>query len=134
MWLSGQFQDSLFFLRKDFECTKNAKSNNFHLLRSFCARKIVAFAVFCWFIFVFIGWFRLNLRFCALKNFFVKKNRLAWNCSNNLIYYNTDVYPPINLIIENLFVHIYFYLWSSVRIFSFYENLSYLSFFKSLWK
>ena len=73
MWLSGQFQDSLFFLRKDFECTKNAKSNNFHLLRSFCARKIVAFAVFCWFIFVFIGWFWLNLRFCALKNFFVKK-------------------------------------------------------------
>ena len=35
---------------------------------------------------------------------------------------------PINLLIECLFVRTYLYLWSSVRISSFYENLSYLYF------
>ena len=68
MWLLGQFQVSLFFLRKNFN-HKNApkrKTNNFHPLRSFCAREnlLPLFTCFC-----LVHWFWFDLRFCAHKVF-----------------------------------------------------------------
>ena len=74
-----------------------------------------------------------------------KNKKKVQNCPDTLIYYTSDV-SLLNLSIKNLFIRTYFYLWasgesllfmrifwissclwSSVRIFSFYENL-----FKSL--
>ena len=52
-------------------------------------------------------WFVLRfVAFCAFK-FFRKKNKLASNCPDNLIYYTIDVYlyqPSIIFIYENLFL------------------------------
>ena len=97
------------------------KITNFPPLRSFCARKNVAFVVFCSLVFVLLVGFGLICVFVRSKSFRKKNNKPAWNCPNNLIYYNTDVYPYQPT--ENLFVRTYFYFWSSVRISSFYENL-----------
>ena len=49
------------------------ETNGFHLLRSFCARKIVVFAVFCSLIFVLLIGFCLICVFVSSKSF--RKNK-----------------------------------------------------------
>ena len=64
---------------------KKRKMNNFPPLRSFSAQKIVAFVVFA----LLVG-FGLVYVFVSSR-FFRKKNKLARNCLDNLIYYTTHV-------------------------------------------
>ena len=77
---------------------------------------------------------------------FRKKNKLAWNCPDNLIYYASDVYPyqPAyrQFICTHLFLYViicesFFFLWESflsVRISSYCKNLCHLCESVSLWK
>ena len=81
---------------------------------------------FCSLDFVFVSWFWLDFfRIFYAQNLFLKKKKKKNWLEIVLIASFTLLlmYTPINPLIENLFVHTYFYLWSSVRISSFYENL-----------
>ena len=51
--------------------------------------KSLSYVVFCLLVCVFAGWFWFDLHLCTLK-IFPKKNRLAWNCLNSLIYSTTN--------------------------------------------
>ena len=68
MRLSRQFQAS-FSYKKFLSIQKASKDKiiNCPPLRNFYAQKIIAFVVFCSLVFVFAGWFWLDLRFCTLK-------------------------------------------------------------------
>ena len=75
--------------------------------------------------------FVLFVLFVCLKSSCKKKIR-GLKCPDNLIYITTDVYPST---CRKLFVRTYFYLWSSVRIFPFYENLfEFLLIYDHLWE
>ena len=127
MRLSRQFQACLFiyfFLRKDFAGTKHVTSKNQitkqnwanikQQRQQFFARtktskrvKIVYFAFWCFF---------------YTQRFFVKK--INWlevvlRTSIRILLACTSINPSMG----NLFVRTYFYLWSSVRISSFHENI-----------
>ena len=123
MRLLRQFQARLFFLWKYFERTitnqnqptiqkqanKNNNGNHFLRIKKSERAKIGYFALW---------WFLYS------QNLFAKK--LDWleiflTASFTILLTCT----PINHAIDNLFVRTYFYLWSSVRISSFYENLFY---------
>ena len=95
---------SIFFYEKILSTQKapKHKTNNFHLLRSFCARKIVTF-VFCLLIFVLLVGFGLICIFVHLKSF-CKKNKQAWNCLDSLIYSTTSICCCI--LTKNIFVKI----------------------------
>ena len=125
MRLLGQFKTSLVFLRKNFARTKTQikpKPTNFLCLRSFYAQKIVAFVVFSSLNFISLVGFGLIWVFVRAKSFpKIQKKKLVWNCPNNLCTILLTC-TPINSPIEGVFVRSYFYLWSSVRISSFYEN------------
>ena len=121
MRLSGQFQTFLFSW-KDLKRTKSNKMQNKQFL-PFCAHeKLLPLLFSVCFFFLFFSWFRLDLRFCALKIYSKKKKnrlRIVLIASFTILRACTPTNPPI----ENLFVHTYFYLWSSVRISPFYKNL-----------
>ena len=105
----------------------------FVLFYAFCSfYAICSFFVFCSFcafytftlfvVFVLFTLFYAFYAFLCLWNLLVKKKKK----------FKTALIPsfailltcaPLNLPMENLFVRTYFYLWSSVRISSFYENL-----------
>ena len=124
MRLSRQFQfflrsaKQMIFLLSDVLCAKN------------CCLCCILFACFC-----FFSWFLLNLHFCVLK-IFSKKIEIVLIDSFTILQTCT----PINSPSKNLFLHTYFYLWSSVRISIFMRIFSFLwlslriYFFKSLWK
>ena len=102
--------------------TPKLKTNNFHPLRSFYARKkhcLYCFLFVYLFIFLLVGfgWFA----FLCTQKLFVKKSLLeiVLITSFTILLMCTPINPPI----ENLFVHTYFYMWSSVRTSSFYDNL-----------
>ena len=76
-----------FFFIKNISAKKSTKckTNDFHLLRSFCAREkllplffSVCLILFCCFIFA------CDVFLCA-RNLFVKKKKQVWNCLYNLI-------------------------------------------------
>ena len=78
---------SIFFFIKNISAIKSTKckTNDFHLLRSFCAREkllplffSVCLILFCCFIFACDVFLRA-------RNLFVKKNKQVWNCLDNLI-------------------------------------------------
>ena len=60
-------------LSRQLHFFKKRKTNDFHPLRSFSARKIVAFNIFCLLVFVLLVGFGLICVFVRLK-FFRKKN------------------------------------------------------------
>ena len=101
--------------------TSKYKANDFLPLRRFCTQKNHCLCCFLFTCFCFISWFLLDLHFCALKIFSLKKTgwKLFWEPQ---IQYYWRV-PPLNPPIQNLFVRTYFYLQSSVGVSSFYENL-----------
>ena len=113
------------------------KLTNFFSLRSFYARKIVAFVVFSSFSFVSLVAFDLVFVFVRTKSF-RKKRKKQINWFEIILITSFTILltcTSINLHIENLFVHTYFYLWSSVwsllfmRISFYCENLfQFLSF------
>ena len=80
MKLSGQFETCSFFYEKILN-PQNApkrKTNDLHLLRSFCARKkyclcCLMFAYFC-----FVSWFWFDA-FFYIQNLFVKKKKKKRN-------------------------------------------------------
>ena len=85
--------------------TKNNKDNNFLRIKISNREEISYFLLWC---------------SLYAQNFFVKKIVLiTW-----FTIFRTCT--PINPPIEDLFARTYFYLWSSVRISYFYENLIYL--------
>ena len=147
MRLSRQFQDNLFFLRKDFEHTKSIKTQNKQLPPLLCAKNycLCCFLFTCFF--GFFCWLVLScFAFLNAQHLFVKKKKLAWNCPDNLIYYASDVYPyqPAyrQFICTHLFLYViicesFFFLWESflsVRISSYCKNLCHLCESVSLWK
>ena len=75
-------------------------------LRCFCAQIIIAFVVFCLLDFIFLVGFGLVYVFVHLKSFRKKKNEIVLMTSFTILLTCTPINPPI----ENLFVHIYFYL------------------------
>ena len=92
MRLSKQFQSYflfiyLFFYEKILKVKKapKRKINNFPPSRSFSARRIVAFVVFCSVLLVCLG---LIFNFMLLKFKFKKKQ--VWNYLDDLIYYTTQ--------------------------------------------
>ena len=113
-----------FFLWKDFErtkaqikpkptnkntnkWTKNNKDSNFLRIKTSKRGKIDYFVLWC---------------FLYAQNLFVKKIswfEIVFIASFTILQTCTPINPPI----ENSFLRTYFYLWSSVRIFSVYENL-----------
>ena len=115
-----RWSSNFFFFTKRFRLHKkhqNAKQMTLNLLEVFVREKLLplCFSVcsfsFCWLVLV---WFT----FLYVQNFFVKKiNWLEIFLITSLTILLTCT--PINPHIENLFVHIYFYLWSSVSIFSY---------------
>ena len=126
MKLLGQFKTSLFILRKNFARTKTQiklKPTNFLCLRSFYAQKIFAFIVFSSLNFISLVGFGLIWVFVSAKSFPKIQKKKNWfeivlitSCTILLTC------TPINSPIEGVLVRSYFYLWSSVRISSFYEN------------
>ena len=66
--------------------TDKRKTSDFHLLRSLCAQKIVAFVVLLLVHFCFISWFFVCECFLSLKSFRRKNNKQVWNFSRNLNY------------------------------------------------
>ena len=71
MRLSGEFQACLLFYEKisSVKEVPKHKTNDFHPLRSFCARKkLLPFLLFAYFCLICV--------FCV-QNFFVKKNKQA---------------------------------------------------------
>ena len=115
-----RWSSNFFFLQKWFRLHKkhqNAKQLTLNFLEVFVREKLLPllFSVcsfsFCWLVLV---WFT----FLYVQNFFVKKiNWLEIVLIISLTILLTCT--PINSPIENLFVHISFYLWSSVSIFSY---------------
>ena len=115
-----RWSSNFFFLQKWFCLHKkhqNAKQLTLNFLEVFVREKLLPllFSVcsfsFCWLVLV---WFT----FLYVQNFFVKKiNWLEIVLITSLTILLTCT--PINSPIENLFVHISFYLWSSVSIFSY---------------
>ena len=101
---------------------KKRKINNFPPLRSFSARKKVAFVVLCSFSFVLLVGFGSICVFMRSR-FFCKKKKKKKVIFLITLFTTLLMCTPINPPIENLLVRTYFYLWSSVRIFSFYEDL-----------
>ena len=108
-------------LSRQFQFFKERKTSDSSPLRSFCARKTVAFAIFCSLVFVLLVGFCLICVFVRLTFFRRKKKKQTWNCLDKLIYYTTDKYSPQPPYRE--FICTYLYLQSSVRISYFYENL-----------
>ena len=109
-------------LSRQFQFFKRRKITNFLPLRSCCAQKIVAFVVFWSLNFVLLVGDNLICVFVRLK--FFRKKRMNWLkiffiISFTILLTGTPINPPI----KNLFVRSYFYLGSSVRISSFYENI-----------
>ena len=90
MRLLGQFQASLFFYEKTL-CAQKRKSNQNQWTRQKQVNKGNKFSRAQK---LLRGWKLFVLRFGAFLwlKFFRKKNRLTWNCPNNLIYYTTHVY------------------------------------------
>ena len=82
-----------YFLRNNFGRRKapKRKINNFPPLRSFSARKIVAFIDSFSLVFVLLVDFCFICVFVRL-NLFVKKNKQTKNCPDGLICNTTDVY------------------------------------------
>ena len=115
-----RWSSNFFFLQKWFRLHKkhqNAKQLTLNFLEVFVREKLLPllFSVcsfsFCWLVLV---WFT----FLYVQNFFVKKiNWLEIVLITSLTILLTCT--PINSPIENLFVHISFYLWSYVSIFSY---------------
>ena len=114
------------FFTKRFWVYKEQQSANHSLLEAFGHQKLlpcflVACFCFCWLV---LAWFE----FLYVQNLSLKKNKeINWLeivliASYTLLMTSTPINPPI----ENLFVHIYFHLWSSVRMS--FENLSHLWF------
>ena len=95
--------------------TSKYKANDFLPLRRFCTQKNHCLCCFLFTCFCFISWFLLDLHFCALKIFSLKKTgwKLFWEPQ---IQYYWRV-PPLNPPIQNSFVRTYFYLQSSVGVF-----------------
>ena len=122
MRFSGQFQTCLFSW-KDLKRTKSNKMQNKQFL-PFCAHeKLLPLLFSVCFFFCFLVGFGLICVFVRLK-FIVKKKkknrlRIVLIASFTILRACTPTNPPI----KNLFVHTFFYLWSSVRISSFYKNL-----------
>ena len=126
MSLSGQFQvcsfSIFFFLRKNCEPTKtqikpkptkknknkqtkNNKVKNFLHTETSKMVKVVYFA-FWWFFYA--------------ENVYGKKIKQTWNCSDNLIYYITEMYPYQSIYREFFLYALIFNcvnLWSFVKIF-----------------
>ena len=108
MRLSGQFH---FFFKKRKKKKKKKKN---HPLRSFVRQKplpllfSVRLFLFCWFALVFVR-----------SKYFCKKIKIVLIASFTALL----TYTPINRPIDNLLARTYFYLWSSVRTSSLYENL-----------
>ena len=67
--------------------TKNNKGNNFLHIKTSKRKKVVCFALWC---------------FLCAQSLFVKKNKLAWNCLDSLIYYTT----------ESKFTSHFYWLWT----------------------
>ena len=120
--ISRQF----FFLRKDFEHTKSIKTQNKQLPPLLCAKNycLCCFLFTCFF--GFFCWLVLScFAFLNAQHLFVKKKNwleIVLITSFTMLVTCT----PINLPIDSLFVHTYFYMWSFARVSSFYENLFYL--------
>ena len=120
MRLSGQFQ---FFLR-------NAKQPISSLLGVFMHEKFLPLlffshlVLFCWLVLV---WFV----FCAPK-FFRKKYTLAWNCPDNLVYYNTDLYPYQHAYGEFICTHLFFFVIICENLFFLWEYFWILLIYKNL--
>ena len=70
---------------------KKCKIKYFTPLRTFSARKIVAFVVFCSPVFDLLVGF--GLIYVFVRSRFFRKKKLVRNCLDNLIYHTTDVYP-----------------------------------------
>ena len=86
---SNQF----FFLRKDFAHTKHKSKQKEPILshvEAFMLENllpmlfVVCLILFCWLVLV---WFA----FLYARNLFIKKNKLVWNCPNNLIYHTSFI-------------------------------------------
>ena len=98
---------------------KKGKINNFPPVRCFYARKLVAFVVYCLLIFLLLVSLGLIHVFARLKSV-LKKDKQAWNCTDNLKYYITDVCPYQPAYGEfickhlSLTVRIFGHLWESV--------------------
>ena len=119
------FKPVYFFCKKNLSIQKppKFKTNGFHPLTSFCVCKncclccfLFAYFCFCWLMFAFEC-------FRTLKIFLLKKSKQAWNCLNSLnsLYYWRV--PPSTGLLRPLFTCIYLYLWPSMGISFFSENL-----------
>ena len=119
MRLSGQFQACFFFFHEKILSVKkkhqNAKQTIFTLWEAFVRTKNCCPCCFLFAYFCFVSWFLLVTCIFTLKNFSWKKNKQAWNCPGNLIYYTTEVHPYQPAYQEFICMHL-FYLWSSARI------------------
>ena len=129
---SGQFQACFFFFHEKILSVKkkhqNAKQTIFTLWEAFVHAKNCCSCCFLFAYFCFVSWFLLVTCIFTLKNFSWKKNKQAWNCPGNLIYYTTEVHPYQPGYQEFICMHL-FYLWSSARITFFvrmFLNRSYL--------
>ena len=104
--------------------TKNNKVKNFLHTETSKMVKVVYFA-FWWFFYA--------------ENVYGKKIKQAWNCSDNLIYYITEMYPHQSIYRE-LFLYALIFncvnLWSFVKIFlnSFFTIICEIYLLKCLWK
>ena len=98
---------------------KKGKLNNFPPVRCFYCWKIVVFVVYCLLVFLWLVSFGLIYVFIRLKSV-LKKNKQAWNCTDNLKYYITDVCPYQTAYGEfickhvSLTVRIFGHLWESL--------------------
>ena len=103
MRLSGQFQACFFFYENILRVKKapKRKINSVSPLRSFSARKIVAFVVFCLLNFFLLVGFGLSFVFVRLKFFRKKINKLEIVVITSCTILMTC--SPINPRIENLF-------------------------------
>ena len=93
MRLLRQLQTSFFFLRKDFAHTKHKSKQKEPILshvEAFMLENllpmlfVVCLILFCWLVLV---WFA----FLYARNLFIKKNKLVWNCPNNLICHTSFI-------------------------------------------
>ena len=113
------------FSTKRFWVYKKQQSANHSLLEDFWHEKLLPwflFACFC-FCWLVLVWFEfLYVQNLSLKNKEINWLEIVLIASYTLLLTCTPINPPI----ENLFAHIYFHLWSSVRMS--FENLFHLWF------